>query len=190
MHKMDSAAIIDFPAGVCSTNYLFQNKYLCILQRNTKYANMSFNCIAGHGELGFEYLQVRFISIHEMTLFKCKLIYVCRIIQSDRDAYLLYALDQNNERERRGVALTLSHELAHQWAGNLITCDWWTMAWLNEGCETEQDLLTIKLLKSKHAKIFPVLRFATYLSYQGMEYTNPEYEGQKALQYDCIMNGN
>ncbi|XP_021950282.1 aminopeptidase N [Folsomia candida] len=105
MHKMDSAAIIDFPAGAME--------------------NWGLN------------------------------IY--------KDAYLLYALDQNNERERRGVALTLSHELAHQWAGNLITCDWWTMAWLNEG-------------------------FATYLSYQGMEYTNPEYEGQKALQYDCIMN--
>ncbi len=31
-------------------------------------------------------------------------------------------------------------------------------------------------------------RFATYLSYHGMAYTDPEYDAQKALQVDCIQN--
>src|SRR6266849_4063358 len=36
--------------------------------------------------------------------------------------------------------------------------------------------------------MFEIFRFATYLSYLGMEYTNPEYEPLKAMQYDTTLN--
>ena len=31
------------------------------------------------------------------------------------------------------VTSVVAHELAHQWFGNLVTTDWWSQTWLNEG---------------------------------------------------------
>ena len=31
------------------------------------------------------------------------------------------------------VAEVIAHEIAHQWFGNLVTMEWWTHLWLNEG---------------------------------------------------------
>jgi len=42
--------------------------------------------------------------------------------------------DMNEIDENRWpVTSVIAHEIAHQWFGNLVTLDWWSQTWLNEG---------------------------------------------------------
>lgn len=53
-----------------------------------------------------------------------------------REELLLVDPERGSTEARREQALTIAHELAHQWFGNLVTAAWWTDLWLNEGMAT------------------------------------------------------
>ncbi|MDQ5954496.1 MAG: puromycin-sensitive aminopeptidase, partial [Patescibacteria group bacterium] len=54
-------------------------------------------------------------------------------------------VDENNTSlgSKQMIALVIAHELAHQWFGNLVTMEWWTHLWLNEGFASYIEFLAV-----------------------------------------------
>lgn len=68
-----------------------------------------------------------------------------------REEALLIDNDNSSASSKQWVATVVAHELSHQWFGNLVTMEWWTHLWLNEG-------------------------FASYIEYLAVDHIFPEWD--------------
>ncbi len=50
-----------------------------------------------------------------------------------REIGLLVDKKNTSTSSKERIVEVIAHELAHQWFGNLVTMEWWTHLWLNEG---------------------------------------------------------
>lgn len=49
------------------------------------------------------------------------------------EQFLIADEDTTSRSQKETNAVVMAHELAHQWFGNLVTLNWWSDVWLNEG---------------------------------------------------------
>lgn len=50
-----------------------------------------------------------------------------------RESSLLWDTQESQAINKQRIAAVLTHEIAHIWFGDVVTCDWWGVTWLNEG---------------------------------------------------------
>ncbi len=74
-----------------------------------------------------------------------------------RESALLVDEENSSASNKQWVALVVAHEIAHQWFGNLVTMEWWTHLWLNEGFASYIEYLAVD-------KIFPTWDIWTQFS--------------------------
>lgn len=66
-----------------------------------------------------------------------------------RESALLVDENHSSVSNKQWVALVVAHEIAHQWFGNLVTMEWWTHLWLNEGFASYIEYLAVDKLFPK-----------------------------------------
>ncbi|XP_017020701.1 membrane alanyl aminopeptidase [Drosophila kikkawai] len=80
-----------------------------------------------------------------------------------RERSLLVDESATTLASRQSIAAVVAHEQAHMWFGDLVTCQWWSYTWLNEG-------------------------FARYFQYFGTAFVETEWDLDKQFVVDQVQS--
>ncbi|XP_046398929.1 aminopeptidase N-like isoform X1 [Ischnura elegans] len=66
---------------------------------------------------------------------------------TQKESMLLFNDEESSAEKKQHISNVVAHELAHQWFGNLVSPEWWTWIWLNEGFATYYGKLAVERIE-------------------------------------------
>lgn len=108
-----------------------------------------------------------------------------------RETCLLVDPGNTATSRKQWVALVVAHEFAHQWFGNLVTMEWWTHLWLNEGFATFMEFLCVDHIFPEYDiwSQFVTSSYATAMSLDSLHNSHPiEVPVKKPSEIDEIFD--
>jgi aminopeptidase N len=94
-----------------------------------------------------------------------------------RDTIILHDPEKSATLEEDGLVEVVSHEIGHQWFGNLVTMKWWADLWMKEGFANFLQVYAASKIRPDWglAELFGTDVISAGLKLDALKYTHPVY---------------